>query len=163
MELTQILKEVNEHYGKEIFVLDDQESCRALVGDGLVVEILHLPEVGRIMLYADIGREPQEGRDQVYRLMLQAQHLFQGTAGASFGLDGETGSVYLERPVSLATLTAESFVTDFEVFAQVALKWRKALEGFIPLAEEIESLEKQAVDADRRAREGIDVEGFIVA
>ena len=163
MEITQILKEVNEHYGKEIFVLDDQESCRALVGNGLVVEVLHLPEVGRLLLYADIGREPQEGRDRVYRLMLQAQHLFQGTAGASFGLDGNTGSVYLERPVSLATLTAESFVTDFEVFAQVALKWREALEGAVSLVGEIESLERRAGDADRRSGDGFDAKGFIVA
>ena len=163
MELSQILEEVNEHYGKAIFVLDSQNSCRASVGDGLVVELLNLPEVDRVIFYSALGAEPQEGRDRVYRLMMRAQYMFRATAGATFAIDEETGVIYLEKPEPLTTLTAESFVSVFETFSKIALQWRDTLVKFMPLAGEAESHERQAENEERMARLRTDQEGFIVA
>lgn len=161
MEFEQILREANAHYGQEIFVLDEQNSCAATVGDGLIVEILYVPEVGRVVLYADIGAEPPSDRDRVYRLMLQAQYMFKATAGATFALDGDSGAVYLEKPESLATMTPESFITSFETFADVANKWREILSGFVPLAEEIGDLERKAEAAERLERRDSERNGFL--
>lgn len=161
MEFDQVLKEANEHYGQEIFVLDEQNACRASVGDGLIIEVLYVPEVERVVLSADIGAEPPENRDRVYRLMLQAQYMFRGTAGASFALDGDTGAVYLEKPMPLATMTPESFVDSFETFACVARKWRETLADFVPLAEEIGDFERKVEASERLEQQESARNGFL--
>ena len=74
----------------DAFKLDEQRSCRLSVGDGPVVEILEFPDQGRVLLYAYLGPEPVEGKDEIYRLLMRSMFLFKDTLGCTFALDPET-------------------------------------------------------------------------
>ena len=49
------------------------------------IMISNVEERGEVLLYADLGDVPPEGREDFYRTLLEANNLFQGTGGATSG------------------------------------------------------------------------------
>ena len=79
------------------------------------------------LLCADLGEMPSEGGDELMLSMLEANHLFASTGGATLSVDG--GRVKLERYVGLAELQRGAGAGIFASFARAALEWRVVVAG----------------------------------
>lgn len=132
MDIQSVFDEMNRRLKTDAFKLDDQRSCRVSVGEGPVIEILEFPEEGRLLLYAVLGKEPVEGKDEFFRQLLRSMYMFKDTLGCSFSLNPDTDELCLQHSSFLDRLTADSFYNLFEDFFHLADQWNEMLLAFRP-------------------------------
>ena len=126
-------KELIAAFGAKIGValVADNESC--VVGvDDMTVTFLHLDEADKISIYGEIGETPQDGIEELLSTMLEANHLFAGTAGATLSRDKKTGRFCLCRVEPLALLDADSFASVMESFVNTLAVWRSIVANYRP-------------------------------
>ena len=102
--------------------------------DDMVVTLMSLPDSDRLAVYGEIGDPPPEGLEQLLSAMLEANHLFAGTAGATISRDHETGRFHLCQHEPLAILDADSLAALVESFVNTLGIWRKAIASYRPVA-----------------------------
>jgi hypothetical protein len=102
--------------------------------DDMVVTLMSLPDSDRLAVHGEIGDPPPEGLEQLLSAMLEANHLFAGTAGATISRDHETGRFHLCRHEPLATLDADSLAALVESFVNTLEILRKAIASYRPVA-----------------------------
>ena len=88
--------------------------------DDMVVTLMSLPDSDRLAVHGEIGDPPPEGLEQLLSAMLEANHLFAGTAGATISRDHETGRFHLCRHEPLAILDADSLAALVDSYSPVA-------------------------------------------
>ena len=76
---------------------------------------------------ADLGELPAEGAEPVMMQMLEANHLFEGTGGASFS--AEDGRAKLERYVRLCDLGRGEGANVVMPFIAMAASWAEIVAG----------------------------------
>ena len=91
MESSELIKSFGERLSVEL-ALDTDGAC-AIDVDGLAVTINDLTEISSIALTGDLGEPPPENLEALYKALLEANHLFNGTAGATLSLDASTGEL----------------------------------------------------------------------
>jgi len=94
-------------------------------GDAMSVTIADAGEFAEFS--ADLGELPAEGREETLFGMLEANHLFEETGGAS--LSAGDGRANLERRVPLFTLGRGEGVRIVAPFLETAWKWRGIIAG----------------------------------
>ena len=102
--------------------------------DDMVVTLMSLPDSDRLAVHGEIGDPPPEGLEQLLSAMLEANHLFAGTAGATISRDHETGRFHLCRHEPLAILDADSLAALVESFVNTLEILRKAIASYRPVA-----------------------------
>ena len=102
--------------------------------DDMVVTLMSLPDSDRLAVHGEIGDPPPEGLEQLLSAMLEANHLFAGTAGATISRDHETGRFHLCQHEPLAILDADSLAALVESFVNTLGIWRKAIASYRPVA-----------------------------
>lgn len=116
--------------GTTVFEVSGEE------GGGRVRVILQdESERNRVLLSADLGEPPPEGAETLYRTMLEANHLFSGTAGATLALDEASGRFRLQK-AELPDELANDVDGTLVAFIETALNWCRAIEDFRPGAAE---------------------------
>ena len=85
--------------------LDEAGACTLAV-DGMSVVIQDVSEAGSVGFWGKIGAPPPEGLERLYELMLEANHLFTATAGATISRDPESKDFFLCRVLDLRILDA---------------------------------------------------------
>ena len=105
--------------------------------DDMVVTLMSLPDSDRLAVHGEIGDPPPEGLEQLLSAMLEANHLFAGTAGATISRDHETGRFHLCRHEPLAILDADSLAALVESFVNTLGIWRKAIASYRPVAKSV--------------------------
>ena len=105
--------------------------------DDMVVTLMSLPDSDRLAVHGEIGDPPPEGLEQLLLAMLEANHLFAGTAGATISRDHETGRFHLCRHEPLATLDGDSLAALVESFVNTLGIWRKAIASYRPVAKSV--------------------------
>ena len=100
----------------------DACAIRAEATDGTSVTVLlqGLDHCGAVLLAADIGEPPPEGREALMRTMLEANDLFRDTAGATLSLDSDRGCIRLQRTLPIDTLAQGGVGVAFAAFADTA-------------------------------------------
>ncbi len=88
------------------------------------IMISNVEERGEILLYADLGNVPPEGREDFYRTLLEANNLFQGTAGATLSLENGTGLIRLQMREN-SSVFANNAEEHVGIFVDTALTWKK--------------------------------------
>lgn len=88
-------------------------------------------EIHRVLLSADLGEPPPEGAETLFRTMLEANHLFTGTAGATLSLDAASGRFRLQK-AELPDELANDVDGHLLSFIETALNWRRAIEDYRP-------------------------------
>ena len=114
--------------------------------DGMVVSIVHIEQADAIVLHGTVGDAPPEVEGRFAELLLRANHLFDGTEGATFSQDAVTKRYALQRLLPLAILDADSLATELERFANALERWKKLLEDFRPGAGDGETAAARADD-----------------
>ena len=131
MTFEELISGLGSKIGVEL--TSDDGSCVINVDD-MVVTLMSLPDSDRLAVYGEIGDPPPEGLEQLLSAMLEANHLFAGTAGATISRDHETGRFHLCRQEPLATLDADSLAALVESFVNTLEIWRKAIASYRPVA-----------------------------
>ena len=114
-----------------VALVADNESC--VVGvDDMTVTFLHLDEVDKISIYGEIGETPHDGIEELLSTMLEANHLFAGTAGATLSRDKKTGRFCLCRGEPRARRDPDSFASVMESFVNTLAVWRSIVANYRP-------------------------------
>ena len=106
--------------------LEIKDNIKAHVNfDDIALLIEHLPEAEQVLLAAPVADVPANGREYLYRALLQGQYIFAGTLGATLALDKEESFVCLQIAPSLRALTRENFPALVENFLNMVEHWRR--------------------------------------
>jgi len=106
------------------------------------------PPYDLVLFSADLGELPPEGREALFQSMLEANHLFSGTAGATLSLDAATGRFALQGYVTRDLLADNTDALLFP-FAEAALFWSRAIADYRPDAAPREGGARPAPEAGR--------------
>ena len=88
-------------------------------------------ERGLVLMSTDLGEIPPDGSERLYRTLLEANNLFEGTAGATLALDAATGRFRLQKYEPLDELSNDA-KAKVESFIETALFWSRAIADFRP-------------------------------
>ncbi len=138
MAFEDIVAGLGSAFGLELSVVQDTTVFEVASEDGgtkVRVLVQDAGERNLVLMSADLGELPPDGGDRLCRAMLEANNLFEGTAGATLALDAATGRFRLQRYESPDEL-ANDAVAKIETFVETALFWSRAIADFRPPVEE---------------------------
>ena len=132
MTFRETAGELAKALGAEIAVENDTcaVSLGSEEGDKVTILMQGLDERGMVLTCADLGDPPPEGREQLYQALLEANDLYDGTAGATLSLDRRTGHVRLQRFDDMDALAAAGIARAFIAFADTAAAWQRFVSNF---------------------------------
>jgi len=131
MSYTELLQGLSARLGGEIDFTPDDAGAVTLSVDDMSLTILGLEEVGQVVLSGIVGEPPPEDRlVGLYKALLEANHNFACTAGATLALDPQTGKVSLCKVLPLALLDGESFFQEIERFINVLETWCELVRNY---------------------------------
>lgn len=132
MTFSDIVGALSKELGIEIETVEDACAIRAGATDGASVTVLlqGLDHCGAVLMAADLGEPPPEGRDRLLRVLLEANDLFRNTAGATLSLDPDRGRIRLQRAFPTDTLALGGVGVAFAAFADTAAAWQKLVADF---------------------------------
>ena len=129
MSFEDIVSVLGRAFGLELKVVQDTTVFEVESEDGgtkVRVVIQDVSERTLVLMSADLGEPPPEGGERLFRTMLEANNLFEGTVGATLALDAATGRFRLQRYES-----PDEFSNDVkakvESFIDTALFWSRAI------------------------------------
>ena len=95
-----------------------------VVVDGIPVGLLYegINDFGDVIFFCQLGLVPPESTTQAHRLMLEGNHLWAATGGATLGLL-EDGTATLCYRTPLAQLNADALADTLELFTAQAQNW----------------------------------------
>ena len=110
MTFEDAIAALGEEFGVELSAEDGRTASFEVSSDGGDFEpvdftFTYEPEGEMLLISADAGAVDLEGGDEPLLKMLEANHMYSGTEGASFSLDG--GRAKLERLISLEAFWRE--------------------------------------------------------
>ena len=155
MDIRELMEAFGRDFGIEGFAADADEIYTLCI-DGMNVSFAEIAG-GRLATWAEVCEPPPEGREHLYRTLMEAMFMGEGTGGAAFSIDRETGKVYLHRFDAMAALDIQSFKTMLEGFVNVLEEWRGLITDFRPVFGEIAKAESAARDEQQEMDRG----GFI--
>lgn len=137
MYFEDIVKVLEHAFNLELKIVQDTTVFEVTSEDGgttVKVLVQDVSERRLVLMAADLGELPPDGGERLYRTMLEANNLFEGTAGATLALDAATRRFRLQKyesPDELAN-DAEAKVVSF---IEMALFWSRAIADFRPPGE----------------------------
>ena len=100
--------------------------------------------IGGFCLLGEIGEAPPSEEKDVMAALLAANHLFQGTGGATISRDSVSGKFFLCRYERLDYLDAEKAFEMLERFVDTLDIWHRTFENF--RSEEAENADSEDFD-----------------
>ena len=141
MSFKDIASVLGRAFGLELKVVQDTTVFEVDSEDGstkVQVVIHYVSERKLVLMSADLGEPPPEGGERLYRTMLEANNLFEGTAGATLALDAATGRFRLQMYESPDELSNDA-KAKIDSFIEAALFWSRAIADFRPSDEKPEA------------------------
>jgi len=131
MEFNELLKGLEAKLGGTVELTPDESGTVMLEIDEMPVSIMSLDELGLVVLLGIVGELPPEEKiERLYRALLEANHHFAGTAGATLSVNPETNAVELCRPLEIQALDGERLFAELGRFVNTLEIWRKLVAEF---------------------------------
>jgi hypothetical protein len=127
MEFKELLAAFAAEHGIDGF--DGADGSAALEVDGMRVELLEDESARCLLACAEIGLPPPDANGAFGAMMLQANFLLRGTAGATLCQNPETGAYALVRAFPLELADVESLADGLESLVNQTENWRRILAG----------------------------------
>ena len=134
MSFDDIVTVLGQAFSLELKVVQDTTVFEVVSDDGgTKVQILlqNTGERNLVLISADLGEVPPEGREKLFQTMLEANNMFSGTVGSTLALDAASGSARLQRYVSGDDL-ANNVMGALEPFIETALLWSRMITDYRP-------------------------------
>ncbi len=119
----------------DIAPLKPEDGVCSLEIDDMIVSLVEVAASDALLLHGIIGDPPPTADGRFGVLLLQANHLFRGTEGATLSQDPESKEYALQRQFPLALLDADSLAAELERFVNALERWRHLLADFRPVEE----------------------------
>ena len=126
MTFSDLLQLASERLGVEI---EDAGGAAGVEVDGMPVVLQDAGDL--LLLRAELGAIPAEGRESVLAAAMEGNWLYQGTGGATLALDPAGGGLGLQKYTWLDRLDADAAFETLERFAATAAFWRKTVADFV--------------------------------
>lgn len=107
--------------------LDTQDACGLRIDDDFELTLRFETQTCALLAHAVVGERPLHDGEASLRRLLEANHLWDGSAGATWSVSGE--SVVLARLFPLAGLEASSLAAELARFVEVAERERERLKA----------------------------------
>ena len=105
-----------------------EDGYMGLTIDGHEIHIQHEAEDDEVILFARLSAVDPERQAPIYAMLLAANVFWQGTRGATFSADFDTGRVFLADRRALDKLSVETVSVWIEQFANVATHWHARIQ-----------------------------------
>lgn len=105
----------------------DESGYVALTIDTQEIHLQYDEDQDRILLFTRLSAVSVDRAAETYGLLLSANLFWQGSGGATFSIDFDTGRVFLADRQALAGVTLEVLEKWLEGFADITLYWLKRL------------------------------------
>ena len=148
MELEEIMKAFAAEIGIE-GVAADADGAYNFDIDGISVMFATAGDRVRLGMFAVIGEPPRDGREIVYRALLEAMSPGMTEGGLTFSILRGTDRVILHRTDTLATTDYAVFKARLENLVNVAEDWRRNVADFPALYEKVQSAAQAAKETAR--------------
>lgn len=145
MDFKELMSGFGEKVGIEGLAPDGENICRIDI-DGMSVSLMEHLESRSIVIWAEVSEPPPEGVTILYRVLMEAMFMGQGTGGSSFSIEPESKKIFLHRIDPLQSLDLDSFCAILEKFVNVLEQWRKLIADFRPVAAEAGKVESSSGD-----------------
>lgn len=122
-EVKKILKALGASLSIDNLQLDDNNHCILLFGDKIVLNIDLDEGKELLVVYTYIGEVPLEGREELFEKMLEANFFWQGTSGATIGIDKQSQTLILAYSVELPLRKPADFEENLASFVETVEKW----------------------------------------
>ena len=149
MESFELIKKFGEKIG--VNISSDDDNIYTFEVDEMIISFHILPELDSIVLTGDIGEPPPENLENLYKVMLEAQYLFNGTAGATISLNAENNRFSLCKALSCKIMDGDSLYEEAEHFVNTLEVWAKLVKdyrGVASKAEEVKADDAPQFDAN---------------
>lgn len=140
MHAEQLLLELGQQAGIAQPLRFDAHGCaRLMLNEALFINFEHDADADALHIYSALCEIPPQGREALYRKLLEANLFGSQTAGATLAIDDLHHEVVLCRSLALDSLAPAAFVQNVEQFIATAELWLRetqAQEGAPPTAQE---------------------------
>lgn len=144
MELAELMAEFAGKFGVDGLAAD-AEGVYRLDADGMDFAIADGEDGLHLVIWADLGEVPPEGRERLLDVLMQAMYMGQQTSGACFSI--HDGTVYLHQFETLADMDLERFKVFLEKFINTYSTWRAAIADFnFVLPDIVHHVQEQAIE-----------------
>ena len=134
MSFEDLASVLGQAFGLELKVVQDTTVFEVVSDDGSTKVQILLQDSGErnlVLMSADLGEVPPEGRERLFQTMLEANNMFSGTVGSTLALDAASGNARLQRYMSGDDLATNVMVT-LEPFIETALLWSRMIADYRP-------------------------------
>ncbi len=125
----QLLSELGQSVGLPKLAPDDDNYCCLGFDDKIVVHLQYNEENDVVMLFCQIGIVDEDKAKAIYPRLLKANLFWQGTGGATIGLDDETREVLMAYQISVDGMDYPKFQELLEGFVNTSELWINTLEA----------------------------------
>ena len=126
--------------------IDDEERC-LLEFDGFGVVIQGIDAANAISFVAPVAELPPEKPERLYRALLEANHVFQGTGGATLSVNPDGGFAYLCRQFDSRALDVDELASALDGFLDTLEAWRTFIVEYRSRPAEEETAEDDPLSA----------------
>ena len=139
MSFKEMIDALGKELGVKMEIADDAcaVSLAAEEGDCVTILLQGQDARGTVLTCADLGEPPPEGREMLFRTLLEANDLYEGTGGATLSLDSRTGHVRIQRFDALDALVEAGVARAFIAFADTAAAWKRLISDFRGVAKDV--------------------------
>ena len=134
MSFEDIASVLGQAFGLELKVVQDTTVFEVVSDDGSTKVQILLQDSGErnlVLMSADLGEVPPEGREKLFQTMLEANNTFSGTVGSTLALDAASGNARLQRYMPGDDL-ANNVMGTPEPFIDTAPLWRRMIADYRP-------------------------------
>lgn len=134
MSFEDVVAVLGQAFSLELKVVQDTTVFEVVSDDGgTKVQILlqNTGERNLVLISADLGEVPPEGREKLFQTMLEANNMFSGTVGSTLALDAASGRARLQRYLPGDDL-ANNVIGVLEPFIETALLWSRMITDYRP-------------------------------
>lgn len=103
--------------------LDDSNVCR-VVCDGHPIDFEKLPDSEELFLIAEVCSLPPDGRETLFRRLLEGNRYGIETADATLSLDADQNAIILHRKLDMTRLDYAAFEELLSTFYARLLYWK---------------------------------------
>ena len=130
MTFSGFIEALGARLGMEI---ENAGGAAAVEIDGTVVVLQDAGEL--LLLRAEIGEMPDEGREALLASAMKANFLYQGTGGATLAVNPADGKLHIQKYNWMERIDAESGLVAIGNLSDTAAAWRRILADCRPDAE----------------------------
>lgn len=133
MTFANLLESLSKSIG---ITIEDAGGAAAIEIDGTTIILQDAGDL--LLLRAELCEIPEYGREALLAAAMEANYLYQGTAGSTLSLNPDDGHLHIQKYNWMDRLDPEATFDMLERFADTINMWRKIVEDFHPDAQKTE-------------------------